>query len=107
MSDPKATIRAPGAVRVEGGLLNRRHPSDGMTVAVDLGGGAVSRIINPLAECGPEWVMRYGDPECIRFSVASLLASYDYLLSGEINMVEATRRLRLLRAARKGLSVAE
>lgn len=50
---------------------------------------------------GPEWVMRYGDPESIRYTVASLLESYDYLLSGAINMTEATRRLRIMRAVRR------
>jgi hypothetical protein len=75
-----------------------------MTAHVELGGGAVSTIINPQAEDGAEWVMRYGDPESIRYAVASLLESYDYLLSEGINMTEATRRLRLLRAARKGLT---
>ena len=60
-------------------------------------------IIDPRSfeDGGPEWVMRYGKPESIRYAVASLLDSYDYLLSGEINITEATRRLRLLRSARK------
>jgi len=81
------------------------HPADGMTAVVSMGGGAFATVINPqsFAEGGPEWVMRYGNPEGIRYSVASILESYDYLLSGNINMTEATRRLRLLRAARAGL----
>ncbi|MHB1086119.1 MAG: hypothetical protein ACYCZ0_00020 [Minisyncoccota bacterium] len=64
-------------------------------------------IINPqsFADGGPEWVMRYGNPEGIRYSVASLLESYDYLLSSAISMTEATRRLRMLRSARASLPV--
>ena len=78
------------------------HPADGMTAHVDCGDGATMTIINPQSfeDGGPEWVMRYGNPEGIRFSVASLLSSYDYLLSGNITMKEATARLRLLRKAR-------
>jgi hypothetical protein len=73
-----------------------------MTQHVDCGDGAVMDIIDPRSfeNGGPEWTMRYGNPESIRYTVASLLASYDYLLSGEITMAEATQRLRLLRRAR-------
>ncbi|MDI6026771.1 hypothetical protein QBK99_11270 [Corticibacterium sp. UT-5YL-CI-8] len=62
-------------------------------------------IINPqsFADGGPEWVMRYGAPESIRYTVASLLGSYDYLLSSAITMKEATERLRLLRQVRATL----
>ncbi|KZX99020.1 MULTISPECIES: hypothetical protein [unclassified Sulfitobacter] len=81
------------------------HPADGMTGEVELGGGAAATIINPesFADGGAEWVMRYGDPASIRYTVASLLSSYNYLLSENINMKEATRRLRLMRAARKAM----
>ena len=87
------------------GKLDGPHPADGLTAQVQLGGGAVATIINPqsFANGGPEWVMRYGDPVGIRYSVASLLESYDYLLSGEITMTEATRRLRVMRRSRKHL----
>lgn len=79
------------------------HPADGMTIRVDCGDCAVMEIADPRSfdDGGLEWVMRYGDPESIRYTVASVLSSYDYLLSDEINMAEATRRLRLLRAARR------
>jgi hypothetical protein len=79
------------------------HPADGMTISVDVGDGAAMEIVDPrsFAEGGAEWVMRYGDPESIRFTVASLISSYDYLLSGNINAKEATRRLARLRAARR------
>ena len=93
-----------GSVRVTG-KLGGAHPADGLTAKVALGGGAVSTIINPqsFADGGPEWRCRYGDVEGIRYTVASLLESYDYLLSDAINMTEATRRLRLLRAGRAAL----
>lgn len=78
------------------------HPADGMTVHVPVGDGAWQEIIDPRSfdNGAPEWVMRYADPEGIRFTVASLLSSYDYLLSGEITMAEATRRLRIMRQYR-------
>jgi len=94
----------PGSVRVTGSLVGP-HPADGLTAQVALGNGAVSTIINPQSfeDGGPEWRCRYGNIESIRYTVASLLESYDYLLSGSINMTEATRRLRLLRAGRAAL----
>jgi len=94
-----------GSVRVTG-KLGGPHPADGLTAVVALGGGAVSSISNPqsFAEGGPEWRCRYGDVEGIRYAAASLIESYDYLLSDAINLQEATRRLRLLRLARAQLS---
>lgn len=94
-----------GAVRVIGNLNNKKHPADGMTAHVDCGGGATMTIINPQSfkDGGPEWVMRYGDPESIRYSVASLLGSYDYLLSSAISTKEAIARLRLLRNGRRSI----
>jgi len=82
------------------------HPADGMTVTVSMGDGAYSTIINPQSfeNGGPEWVMRYGNPESIRYTVASLLETFDYLLSDNINMKEATDRLRMLRAVRRDLA---
>lgn len=99
-------IGAPaGSVRVTG-KLGGPHPADGLTAQVALGDGAVSTIINPqsFADGGPEWRCRYGDVESIRYTAASLLESYDYLLSDAINTTEAIRRLRLLRAGRLALS---
>lgn len=86
-------------------MSGSRHPADGMTSEVSMSDGAYMSIINPQSfeNGGPEWVMRYGNPENIRFAVASLLSSYDYLLSREITMAEATERLRLLRKARAEL----
>lgn len=80
------------------------HPFDGMAIHVPVENGeAVMDIIDPrsFAEGGPEWVMRYGNPEGIRFGVAMLLSSYDYLLSDQITMKEATRRLRVMRQYRR------
>jgi hypothetical protein len=98
--------RAPGAVRVVGSLTERKHPADGMTAVVQMGDGAAATIINPqcLDEGGPGWHLTWGNVEGVRYTAASLLESYDYLLSGNISMAEAARRLRLLRAARKGLA---
>lgn len=102
----QSLIDAPtGSYRVTG-QLGGKHPAGGMTAEVAMGDGAYMSIINPQSfkNGGPEWRMRYGDPDGIRYTVASLLSSYDYLLSGEINMAEATRRLRLMRKARAGLA---
>lgn len=94
-----------GDVRVTGPTPNGGHPADGMTAHVWLGDGAVATIVNPqsFANGGPEWVMRYGNPESIRYAVASIIESYDYLLSSEITSTEAIRRLRALRAGRLAL----
>ena len=74
-----------------------------LTQKVDCGAGAVMSIVEPrsLEDGGVEWRLRYSDPAAVRFAAASLIESYDYLISDEITMTEATRRLRLLRAARK------
>jgi len=82
------------------------HPADGMTATISMGGGAYSTIINPqsFVDGGPEWVMRYGDPESIRYTVASLLETFNYLLSDAISMKEATDRLRIMRQVRAALT---
>lgn len=94
-----------GDVRVTGPTPNGVHPADGMTATVWLGDCAASAIVNPQSfeDGGVEWVMRYGNSEAVKYTAASLIESYDYLLSDEITMKEATRRLRLLRAARLAL----
>jgi hypothetical protein len=83
------------------------HPAVGMVAYVDHGDGAVSTIIDPTADPHPEWVQRYGKPEGIRFTVASLLASYDYLLSENITHQEAIKRLTLMRHARAAVREAQ
>lgn len=82
------------------------HPADGLTAVVQIGDGAQVEIINPqsFADGGPEWRMRYGDPEPIRYTVAGLLGCYDALLDSNITTAEAIRRLRVMRAARAALA---
>ena len=78
-------------------------PPKGVTTQVECGDGAVMDIINPFHDYSIEWQLRYGNAITVRFCAASLLSSYDYLLSSNINMGEATRRLRLMRAKRRKL----
>lgn len=79
---------------------NRRpHPCNGMSAEVHVGDGAYMTIVNPWTDPGAEWTLRYGDPDVVRFTAASVLASYTYLLSGHITTTEAIRRLRVLRRA--------
>lgn len=70
---------------------------------VDCGDGAIMDMPNPYSEDSLEWGLRYGNPERMRFVAAAVVASYSYLLSSEIPMKEAIRRLRLLRARRAEL----
>jgi predicted HAD superfamily phosphohydrolase len=74
----------------------------GPTLAVPTGGGAVMTVSLPGADPHLEWSLRYGDPNAVRFHAASVVESFDYLLSNNINMVEAMKRLRTLRAAVRG-----
>jgi len=81
------------------------HPADGMTIHVPVqvdGETVVMDILDPRSfeDGGMEWVMRYGNPEGIRYTVAGVLSSYDYLLSGQITMTEAIHRLRTMRQMR-------
>ena len=65
-------------------------------------GECASTIPNPRAysdEGGPEWVMRYGDPEAHRYEIASLIGSFEYLLSPDYTASDAIERLRTLRRA--------
>jgi hypothetical protein len=81
------------------------EPKAPYTLTVPTGGGAVMFIVNPASDPHIGWMLRYaGDlnqPQAGRFSAASIIDSFDYLLSGHIAMTEATRRLRALRAARR------
>lgn len=76
-----------------------------LTAQIDCGDGAVMTIVDPRSfeDGGVEWRLRYGRPEAVRYTAASLVESYDYLLSREISTKEAIRRLRLLRAGRHAL----
>lgn len=75
----------------------------GPTIMIPVGGGAVMTAVNPGADPHIEWSLRYSsdlnDPKGGRFSAADVVESYAYLLSASISMTEATRRLRVLRAA--------
>lgn len=87
--------------------MSDRHgkeiPSRDCTAHVECGGGAVMTMVNPYSDDSVEWALRYGNVERMRYVAASVVASYAYLLSGEITMKEATRRLRLMRARRVDL----
>lgn len=79
--------------------IPRKHQ---LRLSVEMGDGAVMNIPNPACyalEGGPEWVARYGDVVGSRYTLAEIISSFDYLISPNINMTEATRRLKLLRAA--------
>lgn len=78
-------------------------PPKGVTAEVDCGDGAWMSIVNPYHEDSIEWQLRYGSATYVRYVAASLVSSYDYLISDNINMEEATRRLRLMRAKRREL----
>jgi hypothetical protein len=76
-----------------------------ITKIVDCGDRAIMMIIDPdsFKDGGVEWIMRYANTERlldVRYIVASLLGSYDYLLSDCITQKEAMRRLKLMRKAR-------
>jgi hypothetical protein len=79
------------------------HFCNDMDAQVHLGDGAFASIVNPYCENHIEWQLRYGMPHVVRYVAASLVESYDYLLSPDIDMKEATRRLRVLRQARRDL----
>lgn len=73
---------------------------DRICKTVDVGGAIMSIPDRAsYADGGPEWVARYGDVESYRFAFANLLSSYSYLLSSDINLAEARRRLALMRNA--------
>lgn len=75
------------------------------TAQVYHGDGAVSTIQDPQSfdDGGVGWVLTYGDPKSVGVIAAGLLESFDYLISSAINMTEATRRLRQMRAKRREL----
>ena len=79
------------------------------TAQVHHGDGAVSTIQDPNAfeDGGVGWVLTWGNAMSVRFIAAGLLESYDYLLSGAVNMTEATRRLRQMRTKRRELCAAQ
>ncbi len=81
---------------------NPPHPADGLIMRVDVGDALMS-MVDPRSyrDTSIIWFLTYGDTKHYKHAAASIIESYDYLLSGHIPMAEATRRLRLLRAARR------
>lgn len=80
--------------------------ADQLVKYVTVDDGAVMSMMNPLSftDGGLSWTLRYGNAEnckAVGVRAASVLDSYDYLLSGAITTTEAIRRLRILRAAWK------
>ena len=75
------------------------------TINVDCGDGTHMTIVNPANDdTHIEWLLRYASIETVvknRMLYASLLLSYDYILSANINQAESIRRLKILRKARK------
>ena len=78
-------------------------PPKGCVARVDCGDGAVMAMPNMFHDWNIIWQLTWGNPSEARYVAASVIESYDYLLSGTISMKEATRRLRLLRAKRREL----
>ena len=74
------------------------------TINVDCGGCKMT-IVNPANEnTHIEWQLRHASKNTViknRMTAASLLASYDYLLSDNINQSESINRLKILRQARR------
>ena len=79
-------------------------------MTVEVGDGATHFIANPNADPHLQWVLRYARRfgteqqrveilERAEMAAATVLSGFDYLLSDNINMKEATRRLRLMRTA--------
>ena len=73
------------------------------TFRVDCGDGASMAIQDPrsFADGGLVWRLTYGDVQSIKYSAASVIESYTYLIGPNITQAEAIRRLKLLRAAYK------
>lgn len=72
-------------------------------IDVQLSNGASMLIPNPASyfDGGVEWQLRYGNAENVRYMAAAFISSYDYLLSDNISLKEATSRLVAMRKARR------
>ncbi|WP_374831059.1 hypothetical protein [Paenochrobactrum pullorum] len=77
-----------------------------LTAQIELGDGAIATIVNPQSfyDGGVMWRLRYGSAEEVRYMAASIIESYDYLISSDIGITEAIRRLRILRSGRAALA---
>lgn len=75
--------------------------SENLTLHINHGGGASGTIPNPqcYADGGVVWQLNYGNCEQARWPAASIIDTFSYLISTEINMKEATRRLAQFRRA--------
>lgn len=82
------------------------HAADGKVAHASFGEDWHMSLKDPTAETGLVWMLTWGDAESVRHSVASILKSYDYLLSDNITHAEATKRLRMLRGAWAALAKA-
>lgn len=82
------------------------HVADGMVAHVCIGDGAFSTIPNPMAghHGSAGWHLTWGNVQPVALTARSMIESYEYLISGSINMKEATHRLRLLRGAYRSLA---
>ena len=90
------------------GHVSRGHsltaqPADGKVAHASYGNDWHMSFKDPTAETGLVWIMTWGNVESVRYTVASILESYDHLLSGYITHAEAAKRLRMLRGARAAL----
>lgn len=69
-------------------------------LSVPVGEGAVMFIPNPVADPHLCWSLRYVETQK-NLSAAAVVDTFEYFLSSNINMKEATRRLRLMRQAQR------
>lgn len=94
----------PGAYRV--GHSRPPHVADGMVAVICIGGGAFMTIPNPRSghHGSIGWHLTWGNVQGVRLTARCLIESYQYLLSGSINMNEATSRLRLMRKAYRAIA---
>lgn len=71
---------------------------------IDHGGGAFGSIpdVSQYEEGGVEWCLRYAcDGNNYALQAASVVATFDYLLSEQVTAKEAMRRLRQMRRSRR------
>lgn len=80
-------------VAVKPRLSTHGWQDTGDALYVDVGGAQMSLPIGEL-----EWKLRYGNPLAVRFSAASVIDSYEYLIH-HCSLKEAARRIMLMRAA--------
>lgn len=74
-----------------------------LMLKVEHGDGAVGFIPDPAAfdDGGLEWCLRYArQHNNCHLQAAAVVSTFDHLMSPNITMKEATRRLRQMRAAR-------